>query len=109
MPVSDVLKSFRKDGYGPEKDSSDKEESAGPRMIKLTDDEKKSFGEGDGSEVTCQVTGRYSDGEFSVISVQGPSEEGKGPGDENEMAAKVMGMMGGGAPMVQNQTMPSPS
>lgn len=105
MPLGDVLKKFR-GGDAPEPDEKEDEGDDSPRMIKLTDGEKKAFGEeGDGKEVTCQVTGRYADGQLSVISVQGPS----GGGDEDEMAAKVMGMMGGNAPMMRNQTMPSPS
>lgn len=107
MPFSDVLQSFRKSGYGPDK-SEKKDESGGPRLIKLTDEEVKdlqSYQNGSGEEQTCEVTGRLgSNGEFSVISVRNPGG-GSGMGNEDEMAAAVMGK----SPVMQNQTMPSPS
>jgi len=115
MPVGDVLKNFRATDYGkdpgaaPDPGSSDPKAPEGPRSIKLTDEEAKdlqNYGE-PGTEQQCLVTGRLDDkGEFTVISVQG--QGGPGPGDENDMAAQVMGKMGM-PPTVQQQTMPSPS
>lgn len=115
MPISGVLKNFRQSGYGggdaPADDSG--ASSPGPRSIKLTGEELKDLqGYGEpGQEQECLVTGRVGEnGEFTVTSVRstGGDDGPAGPGDENDMASQVMGMMGK-APMVQNQTMPSPS
>ena len=98
MPVSDVLKNFRATDYGKDPgavDSPDPENPEGPRSIKLTDEEAKELeGYGEpGTEQQCLVTGRLDDnGEFTVISVHAPGSSA--PGDENEMAAQVMGKMG---------------
>lgn len=109
MPVSDVLKGLRSKGYGSEKGpSEEKESSGGPRMIKLTDDEIKElsqYKEGEGQEIHCEVTGRLNGSEFSVSSVR---SSGGGNNDEQEMAEKMMGPSGG-VPLMQMQTMPSPS
>lgn len=110
MPLGSVLKSFRDRGYGSGENSGEPEDSKGPRLITLTDDEAKGLAEykkEGGDEIVCQVTGRLDGNEFSVISVTAPGGEEKMPGNEDEMAAKVMGMMGK-PPMMQNQTMPSP-
>jgi hypothetical protein len=110
MAVSDVLKGFRKDDYkGKEKE--EKSDSPGPRMIKLTDDEAKElqgYQKGPGMEQDCLVTGRLGEGgEFTVTSVRSP--EGGAP-DPDGMASELMNKMRGGMPPVmQNQTMPSPS
>ena len=110
MPVSDVLKSFRKEGYGDKGGNDDKETPQGRRSFKLTDDEVKElqgYSQGPGMEQKCLVTGRLGeDGEFSVTSVH--SSGGEGPGNEDEMAKEMMAKMGN-APVMQSQTMPSPS
>ena len=104
MPVSDVLKNFRQSGYSKEKES---DEHASPRVIKLTDDEIKEVsqysGGEPGGEVKCEVSGRLEkDGHFHVMSVH---TSGGGMDDEKDMAAEVAGR----PPMMQNQTLPSPS
>ena len=110
MPVSDVLKGFRKGGYGSDKKGPENpSEKGGPRTIQLTDSEQKelqAYAKGDGAEQQCLVTGRMGgDGKFTVISVHNPGGESTMP-DENEMAAAVMGKQ---SPMMQMQTQPSPS
>lgn len=111
MPVSDVLKNFRQGDYGKKDIPEEKESSDGPRMIKLTDEEVKElqgYQKAPGEEQQCLVSGRLGeDGKFSVVSVHSP-EGGPGPNEEKEMAEKMMGPMGG-PPMMQQQTMPSPS
>lgn len=112
MPVSDVLKNMRDSGYGDKpgaKPADDSSESspAMSRVIKLTDDEMKSL-EGSagapGEEMTLTVTGKLEeDGSFSVMNV---GAEGGGPDDAaKQVADGVLGV----PPMMQNQTMPSPS
>jgi len=94
MAISDTLQGLREDGYGKSKEK-DKKDSAGPRVVKLTDDEAKSLGaEGDGHEVAGEFTGRLSGTELSITSI-GPSGEGSGD-EEKAMAEQVMtGSMGG--------------
>jgi len=103
MPVSEVLQGLRKGGYGEKPSSPEKgKDGGGPRLIKLTDDEAKSLGQGQpGGEVTAQVTGRLEGSSLTVMSVQGSSTMP----DQEGMAAQVAGQ----APVMQNQTMPSPS
>lgn len=120
MAISDVLKNFRKGDSAPPGAPSDPGSpdnmaadgsDAGPRTISLTPDEMKELSGGQpggGQEVQCAVTGRVGDnGDFTVISIHSANGP-QGQGDENDMAAQVMGMMGQPA-RVQNQTMPSPS
>jgi len=105
MAVSEVLKGFRKDGYG-QSDGEDKKESSSPRVIKLTDDEAKALQGEDGREVTAQVTGRITGSELTVTSVQG---SGSTMPDEN-MPEELMKKIGAEqAPTVRPQTMPYPS
>jgi hypothetical protein len=103
MAIGDVLKNFRQSGYG-EKDSTDEEsgEPSSSRILKLTDDEIKTIGETEpGTEVTCEVSGKLEDGSLRVMSVRG-----SGGGMEKDMASKVAGQV---PPMMQAQTLPSPS
>jgi hypothetical protein len=108
MPVSDVLKSFRKEGYGESPKEQGPQGAEGPRSFKLTDDEVKElqgYQKGPGMEQECVVTGRLGEnGEFTVTSVHSP---GGGMNDENDMASQVMDKMGQ-APTVRPQTIPSP-
>jgi hypothetical protein len=109
MPIGDALQSLRKSGYGakpsePESDGEGKSEgSAAPRLIKLTPEEMRYVAsQGGGGEVTCEVKGRLEkDGSLRVLSVSAP-----GGGEEKDMAAQ---MMGGMPPMMQPQTVASPS
>lgn len=103
MPVSDVLQGFRKGGYGEKPSFPEKgEDGGGPRLIKLTDDEAKSLSQGQpGGDVTVQVTGRLEGSSLTVMSVQGSSTMP----DQEGMSAQVAGQ----APMMRNQTAPSPS
>jgi hypothetical protein len=104
MPISGVLQGFRKGGYGEKPSSPEKEKDGGggPRLIKLTDDEAKSIGQGQpGGEVTVQVSGRLEGSSLTVMSVQGSSTMP----DQEGMAAQVAGQ----APVMRNQTAPSPS
>ena len=110
MDVSGALKSFRDGGYGGKDQASEPKESAGPRTITLTDDEAKElsgYSQAEGSEQECLVTGRLVGSEFTVTSVKSSG------GGQDDMAKEVMDRMGGGGaspvPMMQNQTMPSPS
>jgi hypothetical protein len=112
MDVSGALKSFRDGGYGGKDASSEPKEAAGPRTITLTDDEAKElagYSGGEGAEQECLVTGRLSGSELTVTSVKSSG------GGQDDMAKEVMDRMGGAgrlgspAPMMQNQTMPSPS
>lgn len=90
MPVSDVLKSFRKGGYSPEKPTSEPAEATGgPRIITLTDEEAKTLGQGQpGGDVSLEVSGRLEGTSFTVMSVK---PAGGGMPDEGAMAAEVMG------------------
>lgn len=114
MPVSDVLKGFRDKGYGAKEGDDEKESDAGPRMIKLTDDEAKSLSEyskDPGMEIECKVMGRLNGSELSVSSVSAPG----GMGDpentmpDQNMMGRAMSSGQGGTPLMQSQTMPSPS
>lgn len=102
MAISKVLQNFR--GGDKKETSPDEGAAEGPRIFKLTDDEAKSLA-GDGAEKEYIVTGRVGgDGDFTVVSVRSSEE----PDDEENMASQVMGMLGR-APVMQSQTMPSPS
>jgi len=90
MAIGEKLKSFRQEGYG---GGEKKEDSPGPRIIKLTDDEAKALGEyAGGEEATCTVSGRLEGNSLTVMSVS-PAEGG--PSEEDEMAKQMMGPMGG--------------
>ena|SRR5258708_1567597 len=109
MPAVDALKKFRTQGYGSTDAPTDpKESSAGPRVIKLTDEEVKGLAQygQSGEEVTCEIHGRVNGSELAVTSVSAPGGGG-GQVDANADAEAVMAKMRG--PMTQMQTMPSPS
>lgn len=102
MPIGESLKSFRKGGYGADKQDDgggEKSPSSGPRSFKLTDEEIKeisAYSQGEGMEQECLVTGRLGpDGEFSVSSVHSPS------GNEKEEMGAAMAGPQGGPPMMQ--------
>lgn len=113
MPgYSGALKKFRENGYS--KDESPKEDDAkesSGRTIKLTDDERQElspyaekFG---GDEIVIEVTGRLEDHGFRISSLkyaQGGKEEGPSDADAAELMAKMRG-----GPVMQSQTIPSPS
>lgn len=96
MALTDIIQGIRQEGYGEKKES--KNATPGPsRQIKLTDDEKKyveAVGP-EGTEVSCQVTGRLNGDDFTITSVQAP----EGGSDENQMAEDVMASNKGGAPL----------
>jgi hypothetical protein len=114
VDYSGALKKIRDEGYPKAQGNAPTEqpEAATPtaRIIKLTDDEAKelqSYSEGEGTEQTCEVTGILDGNKLKVTSVRSP--EGMEP-DMDDMAEEAMGKSGIGAtPMVQNQTLPSPS
>jgi hypothetical protein len=107
MPVSDELKNLRKKDYLSKSDKGEDGMDSGiqnstPRIIALTDDEKKSFESAKpGEDLACEVHGTLeSDGKFRVMSVSptGLSAE-KG---EDDMATQV-------AQRVSPTIQPSPS
>lgn len=111
---SGALKKFRDDGYpkakGDGSGSSDAPpETAGPepvRTIKLMDDEVKALSEGGvdpGSEVTCQITGKLEGNTLRVMSVESTGIQGPDMGVNPDEAGL------GQPPMMQSQTVPSPS
>lgn len=105
MPASDVLKNFRKDGYGDSK--GEEKSSSGPRSFKLTEDEAKELQGGEGMEQHCLVTGRLgAGGEFTVTSVH--SSDGSTMPDQDRMAEEAMAKSQQ-PPTMRPQTMPSPS
>jgi len=107
MSTVDVLKSYRNKDYGEKSDpkegmdSGEKVET--PRIISLTDDEKKVFAQAKpGEDLACEVHGTMEeDGHFHVMSV-GPLGGDKGAGSEQEMAGQV-------AQRVMPNIVPSPS
>jgi hypothetical protein len=103
MAVIDELKNLRAKGYDSKDqgmDSGEKNET--PRIIALTDDEKKAFANSKpGEDLACEMHGSLeSDGHFHVMSV-GPMG-GQGGMGEQEMAGQV-------AQRVQPNIAPSPS
>lgn len=106
---SGALKKFRDEGY-PKVKGDEPPQTAGPepvRTIKLTDDEVKALaGDGlePGAELTCQITGKLEGSTFRVMSVESTGIEGP---NMDADAAEAMGKMP--PPMVQSQTVPSPS
>lgn len=112
MPdYSGALKKFRDSGY-PKDDGDDDEkpESLGVRTIKLTDEEAKELSQygQPGEEVECTVMGKVEGNTLRVMSVRSPSAEGDGNPDVNADAEAVMSRFRPG-PMMQSQTIPSPS
>lgn len=111
---SGALKKFRDSGYpndasgasGPDAQSA----STGVRTIKLTDEEVKelsAYSTGPGEEQVCEVSGKLDGNVLRVISVGSP-DSGADPMDVNADAEKVMSGFRPG-PMMQSQTIPSPS
>jgi hypothetical protein len=102
---SGALKKFRDGGYPESKDEKPDDQEQGVRVIKLTDDEAKelqSYKEGDGMEQTCEVTGKLEGNTLRVMSVR------RSGGMEPNMDADAAEAMGK-PPMMQSQTLPSPS
>lgn len=107
---SGTLKKFRDEGYPKAKGETDTPpETAGTdsvRTIKLTDDEMKDlsqYNQDPGSEVTCQVTGKLEGNTLRVMSVTNTGIEGPDMDVDPEEAGL------GQPPMMQSQTVPSPS
>jgi len=91
MSASDELKAYRQKGYAEKRtdegmDSGDTHET--PRIISLTDDEKKAFEQAKpGDDLACEVHGTLeADGHFHVMSV---SPMGGGASDGDDMASEV--------------------
>lgn len=96
MAIADTLKKFR-GAPADMKDAPDAEsQDAGPRMIKLSDEEMKSMGEAQaGQEVTAQVSGHLNDqGDFTIMSVEGLGGASAGTPTPQDV-------MGGAPPMAQ--------
>lgn len=117
---SGALKKFRDGGYpkdkgtGPDLTGDNAAAGAAPesvRTLKLTDDEAKelqSYQAAPGEEQTCQITGKLEGNTFRVMSVSGSGEMGEP--NVNADAEEMMNQFRGGqVPMVQSQTLPSPS
>lgn len=109
---SGALKKFRDSGYPKEPDKPEEDEkSSGVRTIKLSDEEAKELTPyqekfGPGEEMVIEATGKLEGDVFRVMSVK--YAEGKGGGmNMNADAESVMNQMR--PPMMQNQTIPSPS
>lgn len=108
---SGALKKFRDSGYS--KDTSDDAASGSEpdsvRNLKLTDDEAKelqSYQKVPGEEQTCQVTGKLEGNTLRVMSVTGAGMMGP---DMDADAEEAMSKYNSPGPMVQSQTVPSPS
>ena len=103
MAVTDELKNIRGKGYGekPEKGMDSGEENSTSRIIKLSDEEQKSFAQArPGEDLACEVHGTLEeDGHFHVMSV-GPMGGSSSP--EDDMVTQV-------AQKVTPTIMPSPS
>jgi hypothetical protein len=109
MAVSDALNNMRSQDYGAKPDAGETpEESSGVRVIQLTEEEQKElqgYSGKPGEEITCEVSGKLEqDGHFHVMSVRGTG----GGGLDEDAKAVAEGSLGG-APLMQSQTMPSPS
>lgn len=115
MPgFSGALKKFRDEGYPKERSSGpdEKSETPGVRVLKLTDDEAKelaSYSEGDGIEQTCEVTGKLEGNTLRVMSVRSPGADAEGPDLDADAEEAMMKSGMGAPPIVQSQTLPSPS
>lgn len=106
MSAADELKKSRERDYQAPKMDDPDEGNDTSRIIKLSDDEQKSFANAKpGQELACEVRGNLEeDGHFHVMSVKplgGAQSYGEG-NDENQMAGQV-------AQLVRPQMMPSPS
>lgn len=117
MAVADYLQKFRKGGYGSPDKGSDApagdDKPSTPRIISLTDDEKKEpyfTNAKPGEDLVCEVHGTLeSDGHFHVMSVHpmGQAGQTEGAADSNQqMAEQVMNKI---APPMRMGTVPSPS
>lgn len=110
---SGTLKKFRESGYPKDAGQADENPSdpasSGIRTIKLTDDEAKELGQSGqpGDEVECTVSGKIEGNTLRVMSVSSPGADDQNP-DANADAEAVMSKFRQG-PMVQSQTIPSPS
>ena len=109
MSAVEELKSMRGKGYRAQAsdfkspEAEPKEEMGTPRIISLTDVEKKSFeGVKPGQDLTCEVHGTMEGDHFHVMSVSPPQGGGYGSEDENKMAGMV-------AQRVMPTIQPSPS
>lgn len=84
MAVADELKNIRGGGYLSKSDNGmdSGKENKTPRIIKLSDDEQKSFAQAKpGEDLECIVHGTLEeDGHFHVMSVSPP--EGESYGEE---------------------------
>jgi len=111
---SGALKKFRDSEPVPEGGPSPDEAAAGAapdsvRTLKLTDDEVKdleSYAGQPGSEQTCTVTGKLEGNTLRVMSVSGAGQMGP---DMNADAEEAMSKYNSPGPMMQSQTVPSPS
>lgn len=112
---SGALKKFRDSGYpdkAPALSGDNAAKGAAPesvRTIKLTDEEAQelqSYQAAPGEEQTCQVTGKLEGTTLRVTSVtgSGPMEP-----NMNADAEEAMSQYNSPGPMVQSQTVPSPS
>lgn len=110
---SGALKKFREDGY-PKDKGDEKPESSGVRTLKLTDEEAKSLEPyqekfGPGQEMVIEATGKLEGTTFRVMSIQyAEGKGGEGQMDMNADAEEMMSKFRQG-PMMQSQTVPSPS
>lgn len=111
MAAVDELKNLRSKGYSPKESfgkpdqnsgKPEEDESSTTRIIKLTDDEQKTFsGSKPGEDLTCEVHGSLEDdGHFHVMSVSPMN----GASDYTEQ-----GMAGQVAQRVMPNIVPSPS
>lgn len=109
---SGALKKFREDGY-PKDKGEGAPESSGVRTLKLTDDESKELAPyqekfGPGEEMVIEATGKLEGNTFRVVSVRYAQGGEDGSMDANADAEEVMAKFRPG-PMMQSQTIPSPS
>lgn len=115
---SGALKKFRDEGYPKDKgtdltgdNAASGAEPDSVRTLKLTDDEAKelqSYAGAPGEEQTCQITGKLEGNTLRVMSVTGSGMMGEP--NVNADAEEMMNQFRGSqAPMVQSQTVPSPS
>jgi cytoskeletal protein CcmA (bactofilin family) len=102
MAYSDELKSLRKKEYGEGAVKKSEDLNSTPRIIVLTDEERKVLGDvAPGSDLSCEVKGTLdSDGRFNVMSI-GPIG-GEVETEEDSMAGSV-------AQKVTPTIQPSPS
>lgn len=111
MAVSDVLKNYRSSGYSSGKaNSGEKQESPGPRVIKLSEEEVKGlepYQVKPGEEIILEVTGRLQGNDFTVLSAK-YATGGQEPSEDEDSKAVAEGLVG---PMsgMPTKTIPSPS